>query len=114
MKPKFYHRKKFVVIKSDIELLYNNEPIKNWPNRNDRDLIIINYVFSLRKEPSDKILFEFSNFIGNSKIVEDVFQCKDFNHFKTLLKQLFDKYFLEYYKDYLESLFNPPEQITFW
>ena len=107
-------RENLHLIESGFKFSYKGDIVENCPNRNEIDLIIMDYVYKLRSNPNDNDFMEFANYLGNTKKVESLIKCETLENFKIILSQLFDPYFLDFYKDYLESLYNPPEIQVWW
>lgn len=99
-------RQKLPLITSGFELLYNGETITNPPNRNDRDLEILGYFERMMSDPSDESLKKFADNINDGEFAREFVDCDDINEYEDLLYDLFDEYFVDFYKDYLMSLFD--------
>ena len=86
---------------------HNGEIIDNPPNRNDIDLLIMDKIYQVRVNPNEKTLFALEDLIMNKNLAKEIAICEKYQDFQRLLPKLFDKYFFDFYKDLLYSLFEP-------
>lgn len=99
-------RQKPTLISSGYDLLYNGETIINPPNRNERDFEILGYFERLMTVSSEDALKNFADIIDDNEFAEEIVYCDNINEYEELLYELFDEYFVDFYKELLMNLFD--------